>query len=125
MKAIVITTDDRIGIVELSAPLLDSIRKIIDGFVEVVHPMGLMPPYCIAVNDEGMIRELPLNRIGCLLYGTHFHGSPIVGNIVVLKEGMTASGRDFVPMDDGELDNLFHVFKGFELKTLDEKEFMK
>lgn len=38
------------------------------------------------VNEEGLLKDLPLNRAGSLLYGTQFHGSPIVGDIVIMAE---------------------------------------
>ena len=125
MKGIVITPADEICIADFEAPLYKSVGKAVGGFIEIVHTVGLCPPYCIVVNDQGLLDNLPENRIGCLLYGTYFHGSPIVGNIVVLKEGMTSDGRDFVPMEESELQSLYSMLKGFELTPKEEKEILK
>lgn len=54
----------------------------------------------MVVNDEGLLRGLPLNRFASLLYGTPEHGQPIVGNAVILREGFVNGERDFVDMTD-------------------------
>lgn len=57
----------------------------------------------MVVNEEGLILDLPMNTLGCLLYGTQYHGSPIVGNIVIMKEGITSSGPDLIGLEDNEI----------------------
>lgn len=125
MKGIVVTPSDEICIADFGSPLYETVGKAVGGFIEIVHPIGLCPPYCMVVNDEGATIPLPENRIGCILYASYFHGVPICGNIVILKEGLTDDGPDFVPMEEKELQSMFSLLKGFELKPLEEKEILK
>ena len=74
------------------------------GYIEVVHPKGLPDPYCMIVNEEGLLQNLPWNLFGSFLYGTIYHGNPIVGDIVILKEGFTTPGeRDFIGLDEDDI----------------------
>lgn len=94
MKGVVITTADEVSVRDFTAPLHESLGAVVGGCIEIVHPQGLKSPYCMIVNDEGLLKKLPLNRAGSLLYGTQFHGSPIVGDIVIMADGWTPEGRD-------------------------------
>ena len=76
MKGVVITTADEVSVRDFAAPLNKSLGAVVGGYIELVHPQGLQPPYCMIVNEEGLLKDLPLNRAGSLLYGTQFHGSP-------------------------------------------------
>lgn len=97
MKGIVITTKYEMRVQEFSEPAYKSLGEAVCGWIEVVHPMRLKRPYCMIVNAEGLLHNLPMNAFGGYLYGTDKHGSPIVGDIVLLKEGIN---------NDGELDLL-------------------
>ena len=96
MKGVVITTADEVSVRDFAAPLNKSLGAVVGGYIELVHPQGLQPPYCMIVNEEGLLKDLPLNRAGSLLYGTQFHGSPIVGDIVIMAEKWVPEGRDIV-----------------------------
>lgn len=65
--------------------------------IEIVHPRGLqhLPGLLLVVDEDGLGKELPMNLIASYLYGTHDHGSPIVGDAYVLAES--------TGYDDGEL----------------------
>ena len=64
-------------------------------YVELVHPEALPWPYVMVVDEEGLMKDEPsLNVIGSYLYGTYKHGSPIVGNAVIMKEQETDEGVD-------------------------------
>lgn len=122
MKAIVITTDDTISIRDFSVPLHESMGAAVGGMIEIVQPIGLLRPYCMIVNEEGLILGLPYNRMGSLLYGTHIHGSPITGDIVITKTGFTASGPDIVPFEEDELEHLYKLLKDYELTPAENGE---
>lgn len=82
----------------------ETIGKAVGGYIEVVHPKGLPDPYCMIVNEEGLLQNLPWNLFGSFLYGTIYHGNPIVGDIVILKEGFTTPGeRDFIGLDEDDI----------------------
>ena len=77
------------------------------GYIETVRPVGLAEPYIMIVNEEGLIHKLPENPLGCLLYGTHIHGQPIVGDIVIMKIGWKHESRDIVGLDVLEAQQLY------------------
>lgn len=106
MNGIVITSDNKISVQDFKAPLHVSLGKVVGGYIEVVNPRGLPAPYCMIVNEEGLLRGQPLNAVGSYLYQTYLHGSPIVGDIVILKHGMTWRGHDIVGLGDSEISEL-------------------
>lgn len=104
MKGLVITTDSLMRTEEYTDPLHESIGKTVGGWIEVVHPKLLPAPYCMIVNEEGLLLGLPLNLLGSILYESFRHGNPIVGDIVILKEGFTTPGeRDFIGLDEDDI----------------------
>lgn len=118
MKGIVITTADDVSVQDFTPPLHESLGRAVGGYIEIVHPQGLNQPYCMIVNDEGLLKKLPLNRAGSLLYGTQFHGSPIVGDIVIMAEGWTPEGRDIVGIPEECAEKVAQEFiKSFKLKV--------
>lgn len=94
MKGLVITTENEMQVREFGEPAYETIGKAVGGWIEVVHPKGLPDPFCMVVNEEGLLHGLPLNLFGCILYDTVRHGNPIVGNIVILKEGFPRLARE-------------------------------
>ena len=94
MKGLVITTENKMQVREFDEPAYETIGKTVGGWIEVVHPKLLPAPYCMIVNEEGLLLGLPLNLFGCILYDTVRHGNPIVGDIVILKEGFTSPARE-------------------------------
>lgn len=110
MKGIIITTENKVEIKDFDEPLYKSVGAAVGGHIELVHPIGLADPYVMIVNEEGLIYELPLNVLGCVLYGTHNHGQPIVGDIVVMKTGWTDDGPDIVGLEDQECAELAATF---------------
>lgn len=117
MKGIVITTADDVSVQDFAPPLHKSLGRAVGGYIEIVHPPGLQPPYCMIVNEEGPLKDLPLNRAGSLLYGTQFHGSPIVGDIVIMAEGWTPEGRDIVGITEDCAEKVAQeLIKAFKLK---------
>ena len=117
MKGIVITTADDVSVQDFTPPLYESLGRAVGGYIEIVRPQGLNRPYCMVVNEEGLIHGLPLNRAGSLLYGTQFHGSPIVGDIVIMAEGEMDGGIDFVDIPSDRLEAIKkELINSFELK---------
>ena len=102
MKGIVVTTENQLMVRDFAAPLYKTIGESVDGWIEIVRPGGLKKPFVMIVNEEGLIKELPVNVVGSLMYGTPVHGSPIVGNIVIMKEGWTSEGKDLIGLTDEE-----------------------
>lgn len=70
MKGLVITTENKMQVREFGEPAYETIGKAVGGWIEVVHPKGLPDPFCMVVNEEGLLHGLPLNLFGCILYDT-------------------------------------------------------
>jgi hypothetical protein len=104
LKAIVVTTDNKMEVKEFCSPLYKSCREVIDGYIEIVRPKGLPRPYCMVVDDERMLKDLPLNFVGSTFYETAKHGVPIVGNIIILKDGFTSDGPDLVGLESEDIE---------------------
>lgn len=107
MKGIVITTKDEMRVQEFSEPAHKSIGEAVGGWIEVVRPVRLKRPYCMIVNEEGALLNLPRNIFGSFLYGTNYHGNWILGDIVLLKEGINSDGEpDILGLDEQEIKHM-------------------
>ncbi len=109
MKGIVVTTDLEIRIEEFSDPLYKTVGSAVGGYIEHVKPARLRHPYCMIVNEEGRLLDLPLNYVGSYFYGTDQHGEPIVGNIVIMKDGYRGGEPDIVGLNDIEAEQIKDV----------------
>lgn len=109
MKGIVVTTDLEIRIEEFSDPLYKTVGSAVGGYIEHVKPARLRHPYCMIVNEEGRLLDLPLNYVGSYFYGTDQHGEPIVGNIVIMKDGYRGGKPDIVGLNDVEAEQIKDV----------------
>lgn len=109
MKGIVVTTDLEIRIEEFSDPLYKTVGSAVGGYIEYVKPARLRHPYCMIVNEEGRLLDLPLNYVGSYFYGTDQHGEPIVGNIVIMKDGYRGGEPDIVGLNDVEAEQIKDV----------------
>lgn len=117
MKGIVVTTDLNVRIEEFGDPLYKTVGTAVGGYIEHVKPARLRHPYCMIVNEEGRLIDLPLNPIGSFFYGTDQHGEPIVGNIVIMKDGYRDGERDIVGLNDVEAEEIKNIILGL-MKTL-------
>lgn len=109
MKGVVVTTDLEIRIEEFSDPLYKTVGSAAGGYIEHVKPARLRHPYCMIVNEEGRLLDLPLNYVGSYFYGTDQHGEPIVGNIVIMKDGYRGGEPDIVGLNDVEAEQIKDV----------------
>ena len=78
MVGLIVTAENEMRKVEYDSPHYNVIRKAVGGRYEHVRPAGLERPYCMMVNEEGLLLGLPLNLLGSWLYGMDQHGQPIV-----------------------------------------------
>lgn len=103
MKGIVIETSGRMYVSEYGEPLYKTVGQTVGGYIEIVHPRGLPHPYVMIVNEEGRIIDLPINETGSALYGYALHGEPIMGDVVLMKEGMRNGERDIIGLMDTDI----------------------
>lgn len=109
MKGVVVTTNHEVRVEDFSDPLYKTVGSAVGGYIEHVHPMRLARPLCMIVNEEGRLLDLPLNHIGSFFYGTDQHGEPIVGNIVIMKDGYRGGEPDIVGLNDVEAEQIKDV----------------
>ena len=93
MKGIVITSAGDVTVRSFGEPLYKTVGAAVGGHIEIVYPRYLPAPYVMIVNEEGLLEGLPQNAFGCSVYGTREHGHPIVGNVVLMKEGVNEDGE--------------------------------
>lgn len=110
MVGLIVTAKNEMRQVDYDAPHYDIIQKAVGGWYEHVHPIGLGWSYCMMVNEEGLMMNLPLNLIGSILYGTPQHGQPIVGDVIFLKDGYPGGDPDVVGMTADEAQRLGDKF---------------
>lgn len=119
-KGIVITASGCWFEQEFDEPLYKSVGKAVGGYIETVNPRGLTSPYVLVVNEEGAY-NLPVNLFGSLLYGIMAHGSPIYGNVVIMKEGFRNGEPDVVGLSKRDLLTLGDKLKEMHLKEVKAK----
>lgn len=86
MQTIKITPDDRLSIIDIDLNNYKDIQKAVGGHFETVKTERLFnyrnSPLLLLVDEEGLLKDLPLNPPGCYFYGSDRHGHPIVGPIL-------------------------------------------
>lgn len=57
------------------------------GHVELVRTQKLLDYFktkvVMIVDEEGLVKNLPVNPMGCYFYDTNKHGNPIVGDVIL------------------------------------------
>ena len=89
MIGIVLKTNNEVEIVDIVADStgdeMRAMQGFVGGYIEHVRPRGLPHPYCMIVNEEGLLDGLPRNRAASALYGGI---TPIVGDVLILKDAV-------------------------------------
>ena len=112
-KVIVITTDNTISINELEiidGSILDGLKEIVGGWIEIVRPMYLKHPLVLVCNEEGLIHELPFNLVGSALYGYAEHGQPIVGDIAIVEKVFRDGEPDIGGINEDTIQQIYDQF---------------
>ena len=109
MLGLVITTDGKMYKKEFTRPLYRSIGEVTGGrYMEHVCPVLLPRPFCILIDEEGLLKEDPVvNVIGSLWYNAW--PNMIVGNIVVMKDGWCNGERDILGLTKEECDAIINL----------------
>ena len=79
-------------------------------WIEVVYPKGY--PYCLVVDEEGLLNEKLINPYASYMYGMQIHGQPIVGSALILKQGEDGQPEGFT--DDEAEDLVKKLENNFE-----------
>lgn len=117
MKTVKVTADNKVSVIDVDFSDFRDIQKALGGHFEVVHTK-IMESYfmdlsvIMLVDEEGIIKGLPVNFVGSTLYGTVVHGNPIVGDILFA----VAAGEDIVGLmnPEGVKKRLMSTFTGLK-----------
>ena len=108
-KVIVISASNYVSILELqpdeNGSVLRDLQVMVGGYIEIVKPADVRAPYVIVCNEDGVIDRLAINKVGTMLYG-----APLVGDIVIMKDGIRNGEPDIVGMSDDEATDLANRF---------------
>lgn len=82
-------------VVEVTEPdFLTAAQALVGGYVEPVAPLGLtITQTRLLVDEEGLLKDLPINALASYLYGFHWHGQPIHGPAVACRQTLTNDGE--------------------------------
>lgn len=103
MQTVKVSTDDVVSLIDIDFDNSREIRNAIGGHFEIVHT-HLMDAYfkdpsiVMLVDEEGLLKRLPMNVFGSLVYGAAEHGHLIVGDLILAK----VVGEDITAPDDAE-----------------------
>ena len=104
MKTILIKKNQSVGVEEYRG--FKGLCDYYQGFPSTVNLPGLGRPFCMVVDDAGLLLGLAVNHFASKLYGTEIHGRPIVGDVFLLKQKWGPDGYDLVGLTDSEVDIL-------------------
>lgn len=94
---------------------LDQVSRAMDrldpedgGLLKITHPQSLEKTI-----EEGLLVENPkCNPLGSILFGIVNHGFPIMGDILIIGEGMTNNGLDFKEHSEQRFSEALATAKG-------------
>ena len=116
MKLLKISTDSTISVVDISGHTGPFHQKLsaelgVDS-IEHVNARSLMQPYCLYIDEEGLLKEsVKVNPIASYLYGYLEHSQKIVGDVLIGKNVMTEEGPDWGCLKDGDVQALIDMFR--------------
>lgn len=115
MKTVKVTTDNKVSIIDVDFDDFRSIQKAIGGHFETVHTQLMAdyfkdPSVIMLVDEEGLVKGLPENALGCALYEAASHGCPIVGDLIFAR----VQDDDIIAPENAEAlkDMLLDTFDG-------------
>lgn len=116
MKAIKITTTGEIQVIDFpdskdTGVILDACQEQVGGWIEIVRPrflysVTMMPPTaCMIVDEEGLCKRKPVNKVATQLYGAH----SIVGDVLILDQLLTEDGGELAGFEDSLAENICYI----------------
>lgn len=105
-KLIKVTPDLELSVVEW--PVGGQIEHVRPArMYELLHKWNLSCNYCMLVDEEGLLKDIPYNPFGSYLYKPDQHGSPIVGTVLIVQEIY----EDFAPIAEKDFTKIFQMMK--------------
>jgi len=116
MKAIKITTNDIIEVIDIGEPIRECIKSAVGGYPEVVNPSRLysmfkdVPDYdslCMVVNADGRDVNFRLNAAANFLY--QYAG--IYGDILIIENKFKDFGYEFAGLSEEQESTILSEFR--------------
>lgn len=108
-KVILVSASNNVSVLRLhpdeTGSVLRDLQAMVGGYIEIVKPADIRASYVIVCNEDGVIDRLAINKLGTMLYG-----APLVGDIVIMKDGIRDGEPDIVGMSDEEATDLANRF---------------
>ena len=103
MKGLIVRTTGEVEEKDFGEPLYKTVGEEVGGWIEVTGTVlhNDEPALRMIVNEEGIPMDLAYNPYASLL-----HGTKILGNAVIMREGMTEDGPDIVGLEDGDAEKV-------------------
>ena len=102
MKTVKVTPDNIISIINVDFDDFRDLQKAVGGHFEIVSTKTLYEtfkmPMIMLVDEDGIMKQKEVNRLGSYFYDADRHGWPILGDIVFA----IAAGEDIEAPDDAE-----------------------
>lgn len=111
MKTVKVTPDNIISVIDVNFDDFRDLQKAVGGSFEIVRTRTLYEmfkmPIVMLVDEEGLLKQKEINRLGSYFYDVDRHGWPILGDIVFAVE----TGEDLEAPDDAEALKVFLKMK--------------
>lgn len=91
LSVLKISTDNKIEI--FSCDMDSALKEVFGHDYEFVYPKYLDRRFVMVVDGFGYQKELEPNLIGCYFYGTMYNDTPILGDILILRNKSSYSGN--------------------------------
>lgn len=116
MKAIKLTTNDVISVVDIQEPTLQGMQEHVGGHIEIVRPYLLgeidvpdSKSLIMLCNDDGKVLDMPENEVASELYDNPY--DDIVGDVLIMAEGFVDGEPDIVGLTDEQAQALMEDLK--------------
>lgn len=104
MKGLVITPEGKITIEEFTGSLYKALSARVGKILGIIRPHQNLRKDRVMITTFSKLEDLPENPLASYIAGRTER--PIIGTVVIMKEGPTDDGIDFVDFDDEELSRL-------------------
>lgn len=98
---------------------LEAIHSEIGGFMELVRPRIFADKIVLLVDDEGVLKGKHFNQFASALYGYFRHGTPVVGDVLVVGIQWGDDGEEFCSLSPEDMEFYCRFFKSFTLQEID------
>jgi len=104
MKTLKITTENVLKEIDIDLNNFESVIAELGGYMEIVQTERIAETFkdfgmVMICDEEGLIKQLPINVVASWLYGADKHGHPIVGDVIFAKR----DGEDLKGFSDIEI----------------------